>query len=290
MNVRGKPDLALTADEELPHKASRLLKHLRRRGASIPVSTAPWDKERLHRAAIRGSHKLAKEDVAFVCGEMLDFCEQGFWTVLPLQVALLLPHIRLSPLGVVPQRNRRSRIIVDYTFLGVNDETVRLVPSKAMQFGKALQRLLAKLVYANPSYGPVWLGKIVIADGFDRIMLQASDIPRLGVILPTSSGEPLVALPLSLPMGWVESPPYFTAATETACDLLNSELRRTTSLPPHPLKSLAATPPPEVTNSLPRQARCLAAPGSAAMRSPPLAAYGDVYVDDFILVAQTQRH
>ncbi|KAI2504450.1 hypothetical protein MHU86_10039 [Fragilaria crotonensis] len=91
---------------------------------------------------------------------MHEFCEQGSWTVLPLADAMTLPDLHLSPLGVVPQRDRRPRPIVDYTFSGVNDETVRLAP------GKALQRILNKVVHAHPVYGPVYLAKIDIADGF----------------------------------------------------------------------------------------------------------------------------
>lgn len=150
LEAHGRPDLAKTV-EHLPHKASRLLEHLRRRGASVPVATAPWDLARLCRAATRGSHKSAKGEVEFVCGEMLEFCDQGFWTVLPLHVALRLPHLRLPPLGVVPQRNRRPRIIVDYTYSGVNIETVRQAPPEAMQFGKALHRLLSRIVHADPT-------------------------------------------------------------------------------------------------------------------------------------------
>ena len=191
---RGRPDVALTA-ETLPYKASRLLKHLRRRGASVPMRTAPWDLERVLRAASRGSHKSAKDEISFVCEELLEFCHQGFWTVLPLATALQLPYLQLSPLGVVPQRNRRPRLIVDYTYSGVNDDTIRLAPPEAMQFDKAFYRLLSRIVHADPAYGPVWLGKIDIADGFYRIGLQPRDIPKLGVILPTSGDEPLVAPP-----------------------------------------------------------------------------------------------
>ena len=220
---------------------------------------------------------------------MLEFCEQGFSTVLPLRVALLLPNLRLSPLGVVPQRNRRSRLIVDYTFSGVNEETARLAPPDAMQFGRTLQRIMHRIVHADPAYGPIYLGKIDIADGFYRIGLRPHDIPRLGVILPTTSGEPLVALPLALPMGWVESPPYFTAVTETACDLTNALLRSPAMLPSHPLEPLALTPPPDATSSQADWAPRLADTGSALRRPGPLS-YADVYVDDFILTAQTKRH
>lgn len=220
----GLADISV-AVASVPHKAARLMEHLRRRGAGVPLHTGPWDEDRLRRAAERGSHRSAKDEVEFVCLEMLDFCKQGFWTVLPLQAALQLAHLRLSPLGVVPQRDRRSRLIVDYTYSGVNDETARLAPPEAMQFGKTLQRVLTKVVHADPYYGPVSLGKIDIADGFYRIGIQSRDIPKLGVILPSDGHEPLVAFPLALPMGWVESPPYFTSVTETACDLLNAALR-----------------------------------------------------------------
>jgi hypothetical protein len=263
--------------------------HLRRRGAGVPLHTAPWSRDRILQAAARGSHRSAKDDVEFVCTEMLDFCAQGFWTVLPLAAVLALPHLRLSPLGVVPQRNRRSRLIVDYTFSGVNDETARLAPPEAMQFGKALQRVLDKVVHADPVYGPVALAKIDIADGFYRIRLQSHDIPRLGVILPSNGGEPLVAFPLALPMGWVESPPYFTSVTETACDLLNAALQRWDNPQPHSLESLAATPPVNDTPTLREGTQGLALAGSTGTRLPPVA-YGDVYVDDFILAAQTKRH
>ena len=115
---------------------------------------------------------------------------------------------------------------MDYSFSAVNAETVPLAPSEAMQFGRALQRVMTRVVQAERRYGHVYLAKIDIADGFYRVWLQIADIPKLGVVLPTSPGQPaLIAFPLTLPMGWVESPPYFTALTETACDLANQSLR-----------------------------------------------------------------
>lgn len=286
---RGVADIAADV-RKLPHKAARLLEHLRRRGAGVPLHTKPWTPARIRAAAHRDSHRSAKNEVEFVCTKMLEFCQQGFWTVLPLSVALQQAHLRLSPLGVVPQRNRRSRLIVDYSFSGVNEETARMAPPEAMQFGRALRRILSKLVHADTvHYGPVLMGKIDIADGFYRIGIRPRDIPRLGVILPSNGGKPLVAFPLSLPMGWVESPPYFTAVTETACDLLNTWLQQGTTLPCHRLKSLAATPPPGGSSTRGDRAWCLAVDRSAPTRSSPLA-YGGVYVDDLILMAQTKRH
>jgi hypothetical protein len=49
----------------------------------------------------------------------------------------------------------------------------------------------------------VFLTKIDVSDAFYRIVIQAADVPKMGVISPAEAGEePLVALPLVLPMGW----------------------------------------------------------------------------------------
>ena len=42
---------------------------------------------------------------------------------------------------------------------------------------------------------------------------------------PGPEGKTMVAFPLVLPMGWVESPPQFCAVTETVADLANTVLR-----------------------------------------------------------------
>jgi hypothetical protein len=77
-----------------------------------------------------------------------------------------------------------------------------------MQFGKALEWIMQDNVDANPRFGPIHLMKVNIADGFYRIWVHAPDIVKLVVSIPTLEGdEPLVALPLMLPMGWTQSPP-----------------------------------------------------------------------------------
>jgi hypothetical protein len=260
------------------------------------MTTPPWTRQQLLAAATRGSHKSAQDHVEFVCEEMVDFAKQGFWTVLPLADAITIPHLRLSPLGVVPQRNRRPRLIVDYTYSGVNPDTFKMAPPEAMQFGRALQRVMHTIVNADPRFGPVKLGKIDISDGFYRIGLQASDIPRLGVILPQTGTQLYAAFPLALPMGWVESPPYFTAATETACDLTNQAIAQDWRMPPpHRLESLAHTPPdnilriPTAHGGTPIVPAGVVNVGRTMQRRTPVVA-ADVYVDDFILMAQTQRH
>jgi hypothetical protein len=190
---RGESDLSSAVDT-LPHPARSHLRHLRRRGARAPMSTAPWSEERLAATMARGPHKSAFEYAEFLGEELVEFVLKGQWVVLPYSVVQTLPRqvrrqLRISPMGVVLQRERRPHVIVDYSFFGVNDETVKLAPREAMQFGKALERILRNIVEADPSHGPVYLLKIDIADGFYRIWLNKHDILSLAVSLPPLHGD-----------------------------------------------------------------------------------------------------
>jgi hypothetical protein len=123
--------------------------------------------------------------------------------------------MRITPMGAVSQRPGRPRVIVDYSFFGVNDKTIKLEPRNAMMFGKALERILQAIVDANPKYELVQLIKVDIADGLYRILVNVNDITKLAISLPPQYGdEPLLALPLVLPMQWIELPPYFCTATK----------------------------------------------------------------------------
>jgi hypothetical protein len=179
---------------------------------------------------------------------------------------------------------------VDYSFSGVNLDTVAFAPKESMQFGRALQRVMSSIVLSDPrSYDAVYLSKIDIANGVYRVWLQTWDISKLGMVLPTAPGEePLMAFPLALPMGRVESPPYFTAITETARDLANSNLRRTPRLPVQRLEAVASTPLPDSGCVTPRN-RAASQVGATVRHEgrPPLATV-EVFVDDFLLLAQTE--
>jgi hypothetical protein len=145
-----------------------------------------------------------------------------------------------------------------------------------MQFGRALERIIAQVVHSNPKFGPVQFLKIDIADGFYRVWLRLEDVTKLAVAIPSPPGDTagsLVALPLSLPMGWTQSPPAFSAVTETIADVANARLRHHAPhhnyLPSH----ITAVPdhPPALT-----------------LHRRPLQLV-DVFVDDFIGAAQGGR-
>jgi hypothetical protein len=282
VQTRGRSNLQDSIGK-VQHPAARLLDHYRKVGAPILMKTAPWSLSRRDTAVKRGCHPSATEYKTFLRGEMTEMVRRGQWMVLPYSAVRHLPDLRISPPGVVPQRDRRPRLIVDYTFSGVNADTVPLAPKESMQFGTAFQRLLHKIFRADPRWGPVFLMKGDIADGFYQGWLRAVGVPRLGLVMPAESTdrEPLIAFPLAAPMGWVESPPFFTALSETAADLGNGAIQAGVHPLPHRHDHIADTNPDPAPTSTktPMQLRRKVAPHA------PVGCI-DVYVDDFIGLAQ----
>ena len=79
--------------------------------------------------------------------------KKGQWVILPTSIVMELEGIRLSPPGVVPQQYHHPRWICDYTWSGVNLDTLPLAALESMQFGHALERILCKILLANPAHG-----------------------------------------------------------------------------------------------------------------------------------------
>ena len=103
-----------------------------------------------------------------------------------------------------------------------------------MPFSGALCHILWLLCHANPSEGLFYLAKYSISDGFYWMFLNLEDTLKLSILMPCYEGEPqLVAVPLSLTMRWVSSPPTFCMASETIVDLSNASLYKNTVLPHH---------------------------------------------------------
>lgn len=286
---------------DLPHPARRLLRQYKYHGAPVVLHDAPWTSQQLDAAVQRGPHQSCFQYIDFLEEEFISMLGKQQWVLLPYEAVKHLRNLRLSPPGVVPQRERRPRWICDYTWSGVNPATAPIAPKEAMQFGHALDRILRQILHANPKHGHVYLLKLDISDGFYRIALAPHDIPKLGVIFPTRPGvNPIVALPLVLPMGWANSPPIFSAATETIADIVNQRLQSPFPSQRHHLDDLAATvqfEPPQTlrSSSNPSVPALLQNPVS----NPYLSTFEDpvqsteVYVDDFVEAVQgdeSQQH
>jgi hypothetical protein len=138
--------------------------------------------------------------------------------------------------------------------------------------------------------------KLDISDGFYRIGLNIDDIPKMGVVFPTLPGdEPLIAFPLVLPMGWTNSPPVFSTATDIIADIANAQLSLGWLPPSHPLDDLLAAlvsaPPHEAYWG--SKSTLLPEPYPTCSPSLPMvgvpATYVDVFVDDFVSLAQKHK-
>jgi len=138
----------------------------------------------------------------------------------------------------------------------------------------------------QPSVRPAAHGeKINLVDGYYRVPLSAQAALALVVILPPDVSydpAPLLGTPLSLPMGWSESPPYFCAFTETCADLANT----VTPLDhQHPFN--IPLPAPDVLSQTFHPAAMW--PFQSAPPTCPLQ-YHDIYLDDFMVLAQQPCH
>ena len=72
-----------------------------------------------------------------------------------------------------------------------------------MKYFQALDCIIRELEIADPALGAVYVLKDDVGNGFYHIALWHGDTPNLGLVLPSAvNREDLVAILLTLPMGW----------------------------------------------------------------------------------------
>ena len=118
------------------------------------MSTPPWTTEQKDAAIHRGPHPSALLHAPFLTEELVGMIDRKQWFVLPYDTVKHLPNLRLSPMGVIPQRDRRPRPDCRLHFSGVNQDTFKLAPPEAMQFGRTLPRIITQIVNAPSSSWP----------------------------------------------------------------------------------------------------------------------------------------
>ncbi len=93
---------------------------------------------------------------------------------------------------------------------------MKMVPQGALdQLGHALSRIIHAFANAK-EHAKIFMEKWDIEDGFWRMDCKAGEEFNFAYDLPQAAGKLIVlVVPTLLQMGWVESPPYFCAATET---------------------------------------------------------------------------
>ena len=82
-----------------------------------------------------------------------------------------------------------------------------------MQYFRALERLIGEVVLADPALGTVNALKADLSDSFFHIGLCPMGSPKLGIFLTSEvEEEESLAIPLTLPMVWKNSPSIFCTA------------------------------------------------------------------------------
>jgi len=258
---------------------------LREWQAGIQVDCGPeWDMTTCDAAVERGPHptaltaeaiELFHDDISYQ--EKAGFCQVFLWD----ELRRLQPkNLKISPVAVVPQVGRRGRIILDLSFpvyqevdgimtiiqSSVNDTTEIKAPTiPVKEIGKVLHRLLH---FMKMTRAGKWIlfSKLDISDGFWRLVVRKEDSFNFAFVLPQLPGQPTrIVVPSAVQMGWVESPSYFCAVTETARDITQHLIDTDASLPAHPIENSMTIP------TVPLRARTTEPDSSI-----------QVYVDDFV--------
>ena len=143
---------------------------------------------------------------------------------------------------VLPHNNWQVQIILDisfpvYSFQGgklshpiqasVNETTKRMAPDALVkEISNVFHRLLKFICSVCTDY-ICMLSKIELLGGFWRILVELHFKWNSAYMMSNPPGRPiLLVVPSVLQMGWVESPAYFWAATETGRDLIYQAIEK----------------------------------------------------------------
>jgi hypothetical protein len=211
----------------------------------VPVDCGEnWTRETLELALLKGPHSsaLTPESVTLISKEVAYQVDAGFSRIITWESIKdkLPPCLKISPIAVVPQLNRRGRLILDLSFpvhcaskkgggtmgtvvqASVNNTTVPLAPTwPVSELGRVLPRVL-DFMKTVPEHEEIQFAKIDLSDGFWRMIVPEADCWNFAYVLPDVPGTPLprLVIPHALQMGWTQSPGFFSAATETVRDTI----------------------------------------------------------------------
>ena len=217
----------------LHHPASGVLLDYAMGGCPVNPGT-PWTADMMEAAVLRGPHKSALEAEA-----MAQLATEVEAKAAKNQVRVVLwddikhnppPQLKISPIAMIPHKSRKYRAILDLSFSlrledgtsvpSVNEASVKTAPRGAIdQMGHTLQRIIHAFAQADPD-AKIFMAKWDIKDGFWRLDCAEEEDWNFCYVLPQPPGEPIkLVVPKALQMGWIESPPYFCAASETGRDV-----------------------------------------------------------------------
>jgi hypothetical protein len=232
----------------LHHPAADLLKEWATYGC--PTHTGkPWTREEMQAAIKRGPHRSALSDEAITHfkAEVDEKVRTGQAKIVAWDSIMdnPPPELKISPIAAIPHKSKQFCSILDLSFHlplergevipSVNSTTVKTAPKGAIdQLGHSLSRIIHAFAETEDD-ARIFMAKWDIKDGFWRMDAEDGTEWNFSYVLPQSPGNPcLLVVPTSLQMGWVESPPFFCAASETARDVAQDYCETELgTLPPH---------------------------------------------------------
>ena len=231
-----------------PHPATTLITHMRIHVVPIKAEQG-MTKQDLTTAIRYGARSSATKETAFFRTDMAEQARAGHISLFPLRAVRHLPQPCLSLLAAIPKRGRKSCLVYDFSWSGINEEVTKVSYKKAVRFNKSLYRVVDCILAAPPKLGPTFLNKVNLADAYTHIWVHLKDIPLVAFLVPkyTLEKDQLVMFHFSISMGYVESAAFFYATTKTVKDRTLETLSTRHTAPLYHLEDLADTKPPQTS-------------------------------------------
>ena len=195
----------------------------------------PWTPEVIQEAKKAGPHQSAcTPEAAELIWEDIQYqVDAGFVKIVrhdDLFGESTPKELKISRVAVVPQENRRDRIILNLSaevelpetrrsgkrkHPSVNETTVPAEDQEPVQnLGRAVPELLRFMHDVDCSWEIMWQ-KIDLSDGFWRMIVEAGKEHNFVFQMPGRPGDDTIyyVVPSALQMGWKNSPAYFCKAT-----------------------------------------------------------------------------
>jgi hypothetical protein len=137
------------------------------------------------------------------------------------------PELKISTIAMIPHKSRKYCTILDLSLslclkdeariLSVNEALVKSAPKGSIdRIGHSLSQIIHAMASIDDD-AKVFMAKWDIKDGFWHMDCAAGEEWNFAYVLPeVGKKSTKLVIPKSLQMGWIETPPYFCAASETA--------------------------------------------------------------------------
>ena len=183
----------------------------------------------------RGNHKSAVINKEFLAEALAKEVKKGWMLVLPLEKAMNIPQLVMSPMGVVEQLGishtgdfvKKKRITHDLSFPGqasktsVNSRVIKKNLEPCM-FGYTMLRIIHWILHLRRihPFKKIWIRKEDAKSAYRRMHLHVDTVLKTGVQIEMENTKYLL-LSLRLPFGGSPCPSEFCLLSDLLTDTIN---------------------------------------------------------------------